>query len=246
MVFVSGDGRADAFAFFLLPDKDESLRNVPKVINGWLNEKHCSADVTKCTTPYDSILLCLIAEIWPKAKVIGCSVEYHKKIKDFAKRNKGLGAEHKTKLTRLACPLCYLDERYFSIGIKVIEKYSVSEYGVNLVRHLCTKWLGILKSVHREQIMHRSLNICQQFSKQIERGYFLEKKHKHVWEFIKLLKTLTSEATCQMSRNKAGETTRGNFGCNTDLQKQKENRYQRDSVEFKENLKIMNVGIEGS
>lgn len=251
MVFVSGHELVSPFGFFLLPDQDDSLRNVPKVISGWLNRKQSPTDVTKCIAPYNPILQRSIAEIWPKAKIIGCSAEYHKDIKDFAKQNKGLGAEHKTKLTRLACSLCYLEEKYFVAGIKVIEKYSESDYGVNLIQHLRTKWLAILKSIDGEQIMHRSLMICQQFSKQMERDYFLQysmytdnrgqraqEKHKHIWEFIDFLKTLTFIVKSEMHENQAGAMTSKNFGCNTDLQKEKENRYQSAATKLNKNLKV--------
>lgn len=231
------------FGFFLLPDRLESLANVPAVVNRWLNQ--CSTEVTKCVTPYDPILQRSVAAIWPTAKLIGCSAEYQNEIKDFAKKNKGLGAEHKTKLTRLAWSLCYLDEKYFSIGIDLIEKHSVSEYGANLVQHLRTKWVHILKSVHREQIVCRSLNICQRVSKQIERDYFTSSllgtkthtHHRHVWEFILFLKTLESTTAFECFR--ALGNAPDNFGCSTELQKEREIRYLRASEELDENLKIL-------
>lgn len=159
MVFKSEDDGVRPFAFFLLRDNEESLRSIPKVINGWINQKQ-PANVTKCIMPFNSTLQRSVAKVWPKARLIGCSAEYHTKIKDFAKENKGLGAEHKTKLTRLACSLCFLDEKYFPVGIDVISKYSQSLYGTNLVKYLRSKWLPKLKSVNNERNIHRSLNVC--------------------------------------------------------------------------------------
>ncbi|XP_037029693.1 uncharacterized protein LOC119069678 isoform X2 [Bradysia coprophila] len=231
MVFWSHLGGAVPFAFFLLPDTHAALRHVPKVINRWF---HHSTTVIGCTTPYNQTLQHSIAEVWPQAKIIGCSAEFKSELKAFASENKMSGADGKSTL--LACSLCYLDENNFSAGIKVIKRYTPSEYGTKLVRHLRTRWLGTLKSVNGEDVVHRSLVICRLVGYQIEQDYFHQEsslKLKHIWDFIDFLQRLTSQTVLELRKGRMCS------GPSDEIRRERERRYKRASAEFEENVKMM-------
>lgn len=240
MVFWSYMGSAFPFAFFLLNDNPESLRQIPNTINKWLKAK-----VTECITPYSITLHRAIAEVWPQSKIIGCSAQYHRGIRFFARENERFEGDY--KLTKLARSLCFLEEKHFSIGINVIKKYTVSDYGVQLVQHLRTKWLRILKSVRNEVIVHRSLTICKETSKRIEQDYFrqcsgesssLKVIHKNIWDFINFLKSFMSE-TVEELRDLRQVRSYSNYGLKTTLEKERQRRYTGAMADFNVNLKTM-------
>lgn len=223
--------RISPLGIFLLPNRSKPiLDHMIKVISQWLNEDGSATNVTKCTTMYDVHLQESICKTWPTAKLIGCSDEYQKDVKLFAKQNKGHTADHK-ELTRLACTLCYVPQMYISTGIAVIEKRSSSEYGANLVQYLRTNWIGIT-SVFGEDIVHRSVKVCKQFNKRMEEGYF-ESKYwyssakepvNNIVDFMKLLRTFSKVQVIEMDLDGSIYERRRNrrFEMNTKLQKEME------------------------
>lgn len=221
-------------------------RVTPLGIDQWLNgDGSPTTTVTKCNTPYDLEIQESILKIWPTAKVIGCSDEYQKEVKLFAKRNKGLSDLNK-ELTRLACTLCYVPQMYISTGIEVIEKHSSSEYGACLVRYLRTNWIGI-QSIFGEDIIHRSVKVCKQFNKRMEDDYFNDNRFRaavkpvnHIIDFIGVLRTFSKVKVVEMSLDGSTLERHRNrrFELNTKLQKQVEANILSSFNELNQSIEV--------
>lgn len=236
--------RVRPFGYILLPDKNApTILGVVKAVDGWLNNDELLSTVTKCSTPQDEVLQHAISTIWPQAKIIGCSVDYKNDIKLFAKKNKGL---HHTDVTRLACHLCHLPDRYIPKGIEMIQRHSSSEYAKKLVLYLQTKWIGRPISIYGENIVQRSLTVCKRFCNQMLRKQFSDRIYrkgkilKDCWDFIEFLNVESNVNRCEMNLDgtKFGKS-KVRFGLNTEPQIQRENCIVSITQNLELNLEAM-------
>ncbi|XP_037041821.1 uncharacterized protein LOC119078419 isoform X2 [Bradysia coprophila] len=240
--------RVRPFGYVFLSNKNSStLDNVVKVIDEWLNPVGAIAiTVTKCVTPQDTALHQAIAETWPQAKLIGCSEEYQKDIKHFARQNKGLRSDN-AHLTQVACLLCYLPAVHIIKGIELIGKSRSSEYAIKLVKYLQTTWMGRPISIYDENIVYRTLTVCKRFINQMLRNRFSDASYgrgavlKDCWDFIEFLKTESKVNFVEMGLDgtKYGRGWRTAFALNTKLQKDRESCIVRIRNRFETNLKTM-------
>lgn len=250
MVFVSHKSdRITPLAVFFLPSKNKSiLDDMVKKIDQWLNgDGSATTNVTKCTTLYDVDLQDSISKIWPAAKLIGCSDEYQKDIKLFAKQNRGHTTDHHKGLTRLACTLCYVPQPYIPTGIEVIEKRSSSEYGANLVRYLRANWIG-LKSVFGEELTHRSIKVCKAFLTRMIENYFQSKSRytlpkeplNNFIDFMRILRIFSKVQVIEMSLDGSTLERRRNrrFEMNTKPQKETEAKILSSFTELSQSIEV--------
>lgn len=232
MIFVNHKiDRITPLGVFLLPNKSTAIiTDVIGKVNQWLN----GATVTKCIATYDFHES--VGKIWPTAMLIGCSDEYQKEVKLYAKRNKGQTNEGNKDLTRLACMLCYVPQMYIPTGIEVVVKRIGSEYGSNLIDYLRTNWIGI-KSVFGEVIVYRSVKVCKEFSKRMIDNYFESKSRyslpkdpvNNIIDFMNFLLVFSKIQLVEMGLDDSTLERRRlrRFEMNTELQKENEAKILR-------------------
>lgn len=247
MVFVNHKiDRITPLGIFFLPNKTKPiLDDVIRVIGQRLNDG--SKTVIRCISMYDAHLQDSISRMWPTAKLIGCSDEYQKDVKLFAKQNR-VRLDQDKELTRLACNLCYVPQVYIPMGIGVIEKRAASEYGAKLVRYLRTKWIH-LQSVFSEEIIHRSVKVCRQFMKQMIEDHFELKLRfsspkepvKHIVDFIGVLRTFSKSQIFYMGVDGTVYESRRKrrFEMNTKLQKQFEANVVTSFEELRQSIESL-------
>lgn len=246
MVYVNHfKDRVRPFAYFLLPNKNPGIiHSALMAVGDWLNANGPVVNVTKCTTSQDQVLQNTIAEIWPEAKVIGCSSEYQNDIKTFAQRNQGLTTEN-TTLTRMASVLCHLPDVYIPKGMKIIQTQS-TKYSINLAAYLSAKWLGRPISVHGENIVQRSVTVCKRFNDHMIRGTFRDNVYrkgkilKNCWDFLEHLKIQSKINSVEMKLDGTKFAKRKqNFEFNTKKQKDKETNIVNIRNNLEVDLKVM-------
>lgn len=213
--------RITPFGVFLLPSKDEAvLGDVILSINGWLNdeESKCKTVINTCTAPGDIALHRSIGKVWSATKIIGCSLEFQRDLKEFRSGTGGKASYVKNESTKLAMSLCYLPEQHIRTGIDVIKQCSYSYYGTELAQYIVTKWLPLSISVYDEGIHTRSTLVCTKFFERITKvnsGHRLS--FKSIYDFVGFLRTLFS-----IEESVINLPPKISIGYNTELQIQKE------------------------
>lgn len=242
------------FGYFILSNHVRHvLEDVILVIVKWFNGtsnagQACNPpDVTKCVVPQDRDLHFAIRKYWPNVKLIGCSAQYQREVCDFIfkKRtpvdNPDSFYKDKKKLINFARSLCYLPEKYISIGIDVIEGIEIEHEKLfpckmQLVENLYSKWQEHSISVFNEKCVYRTLQVCTQFNIQIKR----ELKSEHIWKSIEMLKALNARVELEFRECIRVPTGfRLNAKMNTPNQKKREVVFWTATEEFEKDLKIM-------